>query len=88
MFAKESTNRSKKDKASISTARDSSKALRASIGGVGFLWRRRESSATPGRASSAERIINLNDNLNSGRFRTIFQLLMILGIILQENTYV
>ena len=83
MVAIQSTNRSKKDKAYISTVRKSSKAPKASTSGGGFLWRMRESSAIPGKASSAEPITNLNDTINSGRFLTTFQLLMIMGIISQ-----
>ena len=66
MFAKQTTNQSKKDKASTSTATERCEPPRVSTGGGDWLRRRRESSATPARTSSADISRNFNDQSEIG----------------------
>lgn len=89
MFAKQTTNRSKKYKAFISTAIERCEPSIASTGRGGSLRRKRKSSATPARMSYVKRLRNFNDQSKMERFCTTFKLLMmILIVISHDKTYV
>ena len=61
MFAKQITSKIKKHNPSTSTPSERCELPRVSTGGGGSVRRRRESSITPARASSAKTCKNLND---------------------------